>query len=88
MLVIIKCYLLKRYQPDVYVKIIAEAISTLCASGHTDDGDVCIRFGLITDSTDIEELVILVTSTGREVEESSKVGQFESFSECDSTQPS
>ncbi|XP_041362368.1 putative pyridoxal-dependent decarboxylase domain-containing protein 2 [Gigantopelta aegis] len=56
-----------------------KAMDTAFSTGHTDDGDVCIRFGLITDSTDIEELVSLVASTGKEVEESSKF--LESMSE-------
>lgn len=34
---------------------------------------ICVRFGLITEDTDVSELVSLVFSTGREVEESSKV---------------
>ena len=33
----------------------------------------CVRFGLITEDTDLEELIALVYTTGREVEESSKV---------------
>ena len=32
-----------------------------------------MRFGLIMDETDLEELIALVFTTGREVEESSKV---------------
>ena len=33
----------------------------------------CVRFGLIMDETDLEELIALVFTTGKEVEESSKV---------------
>ena len=41
--------------------------------GQSEDGIVCVRFGLVTSDTDVEELVSLVYGTGREVEESSKV---------------
>ena len=34
-----------------------------------------MKFGLITQDTDVEELVGLVQSTGRDVEESSRVSQ-------------
>ncbi|XP_076459131.1 putative pyridoxal-dependent decarboxylase domain-containing protein 2 [Babylonia areolata] len=47
--------------------------------GQTEEGRVCVKFGLITRDTDVEELVQLVQSTGREVEESSKF--LESMSE-------
>ncbi|KAK3601847.1 hypothetical protein CHS0354_041770 [Potamilus streckersoni] len=40
--------------------------------GHTSDGQVCVKFGLITEDTDVEKLIDLVYSTGKEVEESSK----------------
>ena len=42
-------------------------------TGQTDDGMNCVRFGLITEETDLEELIALVYTTGKEVEESSKV---------------
>ncbi|XP_067673201.1 putative pyridoxal-dependent decarboxylase domain-containing protein 2 [Haliotis asinina] len=56
-----------------------KAMDTAFSTGHTDDDSVCVRFGLITESTDIEELVSLVYTTGKEVEESSKF--LESMSE-------
>ncbi|KAL3876662.1 hypothetical protein ACJMK2_034467 [Sinanodonta woodiana] len=40
--------------------------------GHTSGGQVCVKFGLITEETDVDELIGLVYSTGKEVEESSK----------------
>ncbi|XP_074647556.1 pyridoxal-dependent decarboxylase domain-containing protein 1-like [Tubulanus polymorphus] len=40
--------------------------------GISSDGLKCIRFGLITPATDVEELVALVCSIGKKVEESSK----------------
>ena len=47
---------------------------SLSVTGQTDDGLNCVRFGLITEDTDLEELIALVYTTGKEVEESSKVG--------------
>ena len=43
-------------------------------AGVTESGVNCIRFGLVTHDTDLEELIAVVLKTGREVEESSKVG--------------
>ena len=34
---------------------------------------VCLKFGLITEETDVEELVGMVQNIGKEVEQSSKV---------------
>ena len=42
-------------------------------TGQSVDGLACVRFGLITEETDLEELIALVYTTGKEVEESSKV---------------
>ena len=33
---------------------------------------VCVRFGMVTADTDVEELLGLVVTVGREVEESSR----------------
>ena len=41
--------------------------------GTSSENLACVRFGLITDETDLEELIALVYTTGKEVEESSKV---------------
>lgn len=41
--------------------------------GQTEEGGFCVRFGLITKYTDLEELIGLVYTTGKEVEESAKV---------------
>ena len=35
---------------------------------------VCVKFGLITEETDVEDLINMVQTTGKQVEESSKVG--------------
>jgi len=32
-----------------------------------------VRFGLVTDETDLEELIAMVYTTGKDVEESSRV---------------
>ncbi|KAK7113608.1 hypothetical protein V1264_012864 [Littorina saxatilis] len=53
-----------------------KAQDTAFSMGHTDDGSVCMKFGLITEDTDLEELVEMVQSTGKEVEESSKFLEF------------
>jgi len=45
---------------------------TAFSLGTTRDSLSCVRFGLITDDTDLEELIGLVYSTGREIEDSSK----------------
>lgn len=42
--------------------------------GKSPDSMACSRFGLITQDTDMEELIGLVYATGKEIEESSKVG--------------
>ena len=55
---------------------LADAVTVdraVLSSGQTDTGCVCVKFGLITQDTDVEELVELVQTTGREVEESSRV---------------
>ena len=41
--------------------------------GTSSEALACVRFGLITDETDLEELIALVYTIGKEVEESSKV---------------
>ncbi|XP_044731639.1 putative pyridoxal-dependent decarboxylase domain-containing protein 2 [Chrysoperla carnea] len=41
--------------------------------GEDIDGLACVRFGLVTDDTDIEELLSLVIDTGKAVEENSKI---------------
>ncbi|GBP56172.1 Pyridoxal-dependent decarboxylase domain-containing protein 1 [Eumeta japonica] len=40
--------------------------------GEGDDGLVCVRFGMVTAETDVEELLELVVSAGKDVEESSR----------------
>ncbi|ESO89261.1 hypothetical protein LOTGIDRAFT_52276, partial [Lottia gigantea] len=56
-----------------------KSMDTAFSTGHCDDNRVCVRFGLITSNTDVEELIALVQSTGKEIEESSKY--LESLSE-------
>jgi len=41
--------------------------------GVTSSGLYCVRFGLVTADTDLEELIAMVYANGKEVEESSKV---------------
>ncbi|XP_041978018.1 pyridoxal-dependent decarboxylase domain-containing protein 1 [Aricia agestis] len=41
--------------------------------GDGDDGRACVRFGMVTEDTDVEQLLELVVSAGKEVEESSRV---------------
>ena len=45
---------------------------TAFSLGTSVDGYNCVRFGLIMDNADLEELVTLVFTTGKEVEDSSK----------------
>jgi hypothetical protein len=45
---------------------------TAFSLGCSCEGLACVRFGLITEETDLEELIGLVYATGKEVEESSK----------------
>ncbi|KAM3960587.1 LOW QUALITY PROTEIN: pyridoxal-dependent decarboxylase domain-containing protein 1-like [Aphomia sociella] len=40
--------------------------------GDGDDGLACVRFGMVTADTDVEELLELVENAGKEVEESSR----------------
>lgn len=40
--------------------------------GEGADGLYCVRFGMVTDDTDVEELMDLVVSIGRKVQENSK----------------
>ena len=46
-------------------------------AGHSEEGLACARFGLITEETDLEELIALVYTTGKEMEESSKVSHLQ-----------
>lgn len=41
-------------------------------TGEGEDGLICVRFGMVTAETDVEELLNLVVTTGKEVEESSR----------------
>jgi hypothetical protein len=41
-------------------------------AGEGEDGLICVRFGMVTAETDVEELLNLVVTTGKEVEESSR----------------
>jgi len=40
--------------------------------GEGNEGVVCVRFGMVTSDTDVDELLSLVLAVGREVEESAK----------------
>lgn len=48
--------------------------------GEGIDGLECVRFGMVTEDTDMEELVTMVDKTGKEIEESSKVSLSSSLS--------
>ena len=41
-----------------------------------DANMACVKFGLITEETDVEELVTMVQNVGKEVQESSKVDNY------------
>lgn len=41
--------------------------------GEGSDGLICVRFGMVTEDTDVEELLELVISVGRSVQENSRV---------------
>lgn len=41
--------------------------------GEGADGLICVRFGMVTEDTDVEELLDLVISVGRSVQENSRV---------------
>jgi hypothetical protein len=41
--------------------------------GYADNEIACVKFGLITDETDVHELIGMVQETGKQVEEASKV---------------
>lgn len=41
--------------------------------GEGPDGLICVRFGMVTEDTDVEELLDLVMSVGRSVQENSRV---------------
>lgn len=40
--------------------------------GESSSGVWCVQFGMVTEETDVKELVRLVVSTGSEIEESSE----------------
>ncbi|XP_054710839.1 pyridoxal-dependent decarboxylase domain-containing protein 1-like [Uloborus diversus] len=56
----------------------SELVSKLRASdsafslGEADDGMLCVRFGMVDENLDMDELISLVTTAGQELEESSK----------------
>ncbi|XP_064613537.1 pyridoxal-dependent decarboxylase domain-containing protein 1-like [Liolophura sinensis] len=49
-----------------------KANDTAFSLGETDEGLYCVRFGLVTADTDVQELLSLVYSVGKEVEDNSK----------------
>lgn len=48
------------------------AIDSAFSLGDGGNGEWCVQFGMVTDETDVHELVRLVASTGQEIEESSE----------------
>lgn len=41
--------------------------------GDSDEGVTCVKFGMLADEKDLSELITLVLSKGKEIEESSQV---------------
>ncbi|CAB3253059.1 unnamed protein product [Arctia plantaginis] len=64
--------------PDEINSLNRQLVETLRATdgafscGDGDDGLACVRFGMVTEDTDVDELLDLVISAGKEVEESSR----------------
>ncbi|XP_026324938.1 pyridoxal-dependent decarboxylase domain-containing protein 1 [Hyposmocoma kahamanoa] len=75
-----------RYVPDGWEDASAEELNSLnrqlveqlratdgaFSCGDGEDGMACVRFGMVTADTDVDELLDLVISAGKEVEESSR----------------
>ena len=59
--------------------LLSESLLLLVVAGFTDTEVGCVKFGLITEETDIVELLTLVQSTGKDVEDSMKVGHIYTF---------
>jgi len=49
-----------------------KAIDSAFSLGESSNGVWCVQFGMVTEDTDVKELVRLVISTGLEIEESSE----------------
>lgn len=60
-------------------KLNTDLVDTLRATdnafslGEGPDGLICVRFGMVTEDTDVEELLDLVISVGKSVQENSRV---------------
>lgn len=67
--------LLKKFYGVFLSRNESKCLILVVLAGHTANGMVCVRFGLITSDTDVDELVTLVYNIGKDVEESSKVRQ-------------
>lgn len=61
---------INRLNSEVVVKL--KATDSAFSLGEGDDTMLCVRFGMVTDDLDMEELVNLVLTSGQELEESSK----------------
>lgn len=48
------------------------AIDSAFSLGESPAGEWCVQFGMVTEETDVAELVRLVAATGQEIEESSE----------------
>ncbi|CAN8002704.1 unnamed protein product [Ixodes hexagonus] len=68
---------LDRLNSELVLKL--KSTDSAFSLGEGDDGMCCVRFGMVTDDLDVEELVGLVLAAGMELEESSKA--LESMSE-------
>ncbi|XP_035209564.1 pyridoxal-dependent decarboxylase domain-containing protein 1-like isoform X2 [Stegodyphus dumicola] len=55
---------------DLVTKL--RATDSAFSLGEADDGMLCVRFGMVDDNLDMDELISLVVSAGQELEESSK----------------
>ncbi|XP_023239036.1 putative pyridoxal-dependent decarboxylase domain-containing protein 2 isoform X1 [Centruroides sculpturatus] len=61
---------INKLNSEVVVKL--KATDSAFSLGEGDDTMLCVRFGMVTDDLDMEELVNLVLTSGQELEESSK----------------
>lgn len=68
---------LNRFNSELVLKL--KNTDSAFSLGESEDGMCCVRFGMVTDELDVEELVGMVLGAGIELEESSKA--LESMSE-------
>lgn len=61
---------INRLNSELVTKL--KASDSAFSLGEADDGMLCVRFGMVDEGLDLEELIALVLATGQEIEESSK----------------